>query len=282
MNSLFNYFLEAVLRQIPVDLSVENSHLKYLALQKDQEILRLKADFQRDKDDFDTQASNIFDLERDIATARDDIRVKERQLASLNGQINTREERIALLRQELNRLTSSLEVSRKQNESLEEKVKVKTTEAESTYAELLKLRASLATVEKKAADDFKDAQRENERQSSQVTMLRKNLDRSRLEERARDDTVTELKNQLKEAGDERRMKENEIQASASRQAELESRLSKQIEDAKGLERELTDTKGKLVQLAILSQKRGLELVSTQKQLDGMRSEITKVRNSASA
>jgi len=186
------------------------------------------------------------------------------------------------LRQELNRLTSSLEVSRKQNGSLEEKIKAKTTEAESTYAELLKLRASLATAERKAVDDLKGARRENERQSSQVMMLRKNLDRSRLEEKARDDAVTELKNQLKEAGDERRMKENELQASASRQAELESRLSKQIEDARGLERELTDTKGKLGQLTILSQKRELELVSTQKQSDGMRSDITKVRNSASA
>ncbi|KAF8349559.1 hypothetical protein F5887DRAFT_1070861 [Amanita rubescens] len=93
MNSLFNGFLEAVLHQIPVDLSVENSRLKYLALQKDQETLRLKADFQRNKDDFDTQASKISDLERDIVTARDDIRVKERQLASLKGQIKVIEDR---------------------------------------------------------------------------------------------------------------------------------------------------------------------------------------------
>ncbi|KAF8349560.1 hypothetical protein F5887DRAFT_1070862 [Amanita rubescens] len=200
--------------------------------------------------------------------------------SSFSASYNELDGSLVTLRQELNRLTSSLEVSRKQNGSLEEKIKVKTTEAESTYAELLKLRASLATAEKKAADDLKDAQRENERQSSQVTMLRKNLDRSRLEEKARDDAVTELKNQLKEAGDERRMKENELQASASRQAELESRLSKQIEDAEGLERELTDTKGKLVQLTILSQKRGLELVSTQKQSDDMRSDITKVKDHA--
>ena len=456
-NSLFriiNGFLEAILQRILVHL-LENSHLKELALQKDQEILRLEANLQRDKDDINTQASKISDLEREIATARADIRLRERNLASLKGQIKdienrdftnvkaislqkeikdvkealrAREERIASLTKiieeergravakdegvsraegklkdvggemsekiqrlmneldesrrkgeemvelkkrltmrleeqdaemknkladweasyqillhardeqveaqraleeqlennetkldslrttlsereqalsiamgdserkdrEIGQLRSSfsashnelgardgslatlrqeLEVSRNQIRSLEEKVKVKTTEAESTSAELLKLAASLAAAEKKAADDLKNAQRENERQTSQVMALRENLNRSRSEEKARDDAVMELRNQLKEAGDGRRMKENELQASASRQADLESRLSKQIEDAKALERELTDTKSQLIQLTILSEERGVES-------NGMRNDITKVRNSA--
>ena len=442
---IVNGFLEAILQRILVHL-LENSHLKEIALKKDQEILRLQADLQRDKD---AQASKISDLERDVTTARADIQVKERHLAVLKGQIRdienrgftnvkndktislqkevkdvkdalrAREERIASLMKiieeergrvvakddgvklketgsemerlmheldesrrkgeemaelkqrletrleeqdtemknkladwkasyeillhakeeqveaqsaleeqlgnnetelgrlraalnereqalstaigdseredrEIDRLRSSfsashneldardgslatlrqeLEASHNQNRSLEEKVKVKTTEAESTYAELLKLTASLATMEKKAADDLKDAQRENKGQTSQVTTLRENLDRSRSEGKARDDAVKELKNQLKEAGDDRRVKENELQASVSRQTELESRLSKQIQDAKALERELADAKGQLIQLTILSEERGLES-------NGMRNDITKVRNSA--
>ena len=368
------------------------SHLKELALQKDLEILRLKANLQRDKDDIDAKASKISDLERDIATARADIRLKERsskaeeklketggemsekmerlmheldesrrkgeEMAELKQRLATRleeqdtdmknkladweasydillhareeqveaqgalEEQLENNETELDRLRTALsereqalsiaigdseqkdmeidhlrssfstshneldardgslamlrqelEASRNQNRSLEEKIKVKTTEAESTYAELLKLTASLATVEKKAADDLKNAQRENERQTSQMTALRENLDRSRSEEKARDDAVKELKNQLKEAGDARRMKEDELQASASRQGELESRLSKQIGDAKTLERELADTKSQLMQLTTLSEERGLES-------NGMRDDITKVSNSA--
>ncbi len=248
----------------------------------------------KDKDDKLSEAvvrlqmanSTLAEREQALSVALGDFEQKEIEMNQLRGslsdsrnELSVRDSSLAKLQQEFNSLSSNLKGLRHQNSSLEETIKVKTVEAESVYAELQKITGLLARAEKKAADDLQDAQGEIKRQSSQVTALRQDLDRLRLEGRSKDDEVKELKNQLKKGEDERRRRDMELQTLTSRQTE---RLNKQFEHVKTLEGELTDTKGRLTQLTAVSEKRELELVRTHKESDGMRDDITKLRQELSS
>src|SRR6266550_232910 len=102
-----NGILEPVLKRTLVPLS-ENSHLKKLVLQKDLEILRLRTDIQKDKDDIEAKGSKISELERDIATVNRDIQSRDTELAQLRTEVQDtkdnirfREERLASLQGEI-------------------------------------------------------------------------------------------------------------------------------------------------------------------------------------
>src|SRR6266576_5295747 len=113
---IVNGFLEAILQRILVHFLENTGHLKELALQKDLEILRLKANLQRDKDDIDDKASKISDLERDIATERADIRLKERSSKAEEKLKETGGE----MSEKMERLMHELDESRRKGEEMAE------------------------------------------------------------------------------------------------------------------------------------------------------------------
>ena len=255
------------------------------------EQLGLETKRTKDKDDELSEAvvrlkmanSTLAEREQALSVALGDLEQKEIELrgslSDSRNELSVRDSSLAKLQQEFNSLSSNLKGLHHQNSSLEETIKLKTVKAESVYAELQKITRLLAIAEKKAADDLQAAQGEIKGQSTQVTALRQDLDRLRLEGRSKDDEVKELKNQLKKGEDERGRRDMELQTLTSRQTED---LNRQLEHVKALERELTDTKGRLTQLTAVSENRELELVRMHKESDGMRDGITKLRQELSS
>jgi chromosome segregation ATPase len=115
---------------------------------------------------------------------------------------------------------------------------------------------SMHTELQKRADNLGNAQRKVERQTSQVTALRQDLDLARSEAKARDKDVQELEKKLEEVGDEQQRREQA----------LEALLNKRSEEAIALGKELADAQGQLTQITTDS--------------DRMHNGMTEVRDSA--
>jgi chromosome segregation ATPase len=153
---------------------------------------------------------------------------------------------------EVVQLKSQLRESQHMRSTLEEKAQL----LEEKVGTLQKQYEAQEMAKHITADDLENARREVERQTSQVTALRQDLDLARSKAKARDKVVKELEKKLEVVGDEQRRREQE----------LEAFLNKRSEDSRSLAKELADAKGQLAQITTDS--------------DRMRNSITEVRNSA--
>jgi chromosome segregation ATPase len=181
------------------------------------------------------------------------------------------------LTEEVVQLKSQLRESQQKRSTLEEKAQL----LEERVGTLQKQYEAQEMAKHIRANDLENARREVERQTSQVTALRQDLERvhsdrmakdehamrdvtalrhdldlARSEAKARDKDVKELEKKLEVVGDEQRRREQELQAL----------LNKRSEEATALGKELADAQGQLTQITTDS--------------DRMHNGMTEVRNSA--
>ena len=177
------------------------------------------------------------------------------------------------LTEQVVQLKSQLRESQQKRSTLEEKAQI----LEERVGTLQKQYEAQEMAKHITANDLENARREVERQTSQVTALRQDLERAHSDRmakdehamrdmttlrqdldlaRSRDKDVKELEKRLEEVEDEQQRREQALQAL----------LNERSEEVRALGKELADAKGQLAQNTIYS--------------DRTRNGMTEVRNSA--